>query len=120
MKALKKYNIEDGNFRTGEKGILVGREKQWKSRELKSMKLLYRRGFDKRKYRCGFSRTEMKSTKYASWKERLPKTTEKFAIDRMYADNNSLKIGDTLSSGDKTWKNCRADITVRLQCPLSE
>ena len=22
----------------------------------------------------------------------------------MYADNNSLKIGDTLSSGDKTWK----------------
>ena len=35
---------------------------------------------------------------------RLTKTTGEIAIDRMYADNNSLKIGDTLSSGDKTWK----------------
>ena len=33
----------------------------------------------------------------------LPLETGEIAIDRMYADNNSLKIGDTLDDGTKSW-----------------
>ncbi len=33
----------------------------------------------------------------------LPSETGEIAIDRMYADNNSLKTGDTLDDGTKSW-----------------
>ena len=33
----------------------------------------------------------------------LPEKTGEIAIDRMYADNNGLKVGDTLSDGKKDW-----------------
>ena len=33
----------------------------------------------------------------------LPSETGEIAIDRMYADNNSLKTGDTLDDGKKSW-----------------
>ena len=29
---------------------------------------------------------------------------QEIAIDRMYADNNNLSVGDTLRSGKRTWK----------------
>ena len=34
----------------------------------------------------------------------LPARRGEMAIDRMYADNNGLSVGDTLQSGKKTWK----------------
>ena len=34
----------------------------------------------------------------------MPKEIGEIAIDRMYADNNKLSVGDTLKSGKKTWK----------------
>ncbi|MFR4712245.1 MAG: hypothetical protein ACLUAL_11505 [Blautia wexlerae] len=36
----------------------------------------------------------------------FPKATGEIAIDRMYADNNELTVGDTLKSqsGKQTWK----------------
>ena len=34
----------------------------------------------------------------------LPVNTDEIAIDRMYADNNDLSVGDTLKVGDKAWK----------------
>mgnify|MGYP006874216043 FL=1 len=37
-------------------------------------------------------------------KGKMPKEIGEIAIDRMYADNNKLSVGDTLKSGKKTWK----------------
>lgn len=37
-------------------------------------------------------------------KGELPARTGEIAIDRMYADNNNLSVGDTLRSGKRTWK----------------
>ncbi len=34
---------------------------------------------------------------------RLPENGNEIVIDRMHADNNSLKIGDTVTSGSHTW-----------------
>ena len=37
-------------------------------------------------------------------KGEMPSGQGEIAIDRMYADNNSLKVGDTLIRGEKSWK----------------
>ena len=34
----------------------------------------------------------------------MPEKSDEIAIDRMYADNNGLSVGDTLQSVKKTWK----------------
>ena len=34
----------------------------------------------------------------------LPVQTDEIAIDRMYADNNGLKVGDTIQNDAKSWK----------------
>lgn len=34
----------------------------------------------------------------------FPKAANEIAIDRMYADNNKISIGDTLKSGTQSWK----------------
>ena len=36
-------------------------------------------------------------------KGKMPKKSGEIAVDRMYADNNSLKTGDTLDDGTKSW-----------------
>lgn len=36
----------------------------------------------------------------------LPKHTGEIAIDRMYAENNGIQIGDTLKSDQHSWKVC--------------
>lgn len=33
----------------------------------------------------------------------MPTGTDEIAIDRMYADNNGLTIGDRLESGARSW-----------------
>ena len=33
----------------------------------------------------------------------MPKRSNEIAIDRMYADNNTLSVGDTLTSDNQTW-----------------
>ena len=35
---------------------------------------------------------------------KLPEKAGEMAIDRMYADNNGISVGDTLKSGSKKWK----------------
>ena len=37
-------------------------------------------------------------------KGEMPSGQGEIAIDRMYADNNSLKVGDILTRGEKSWK----------------
>ena len=37
-------------------------------------------------------------------KGKLPEKTGEIAIDRMYADNNKLSVGDSLQSGKRKWK----------------
>ena len=35
---------------------------------------------------------------------KLPEKAGEMAIDRMYADNNKISVGDTLKSGSQKWK----------------
>lgn len=45
----------------------------------------------------------------------MPTGTDEIAIDRMYADNNGLTIGDRLESGARSWIITGLGGSARLQ-----
>mgnify|MGYP000031323346 FL=1 len=51
-----------------------------------------------------FFKNRQQVDKVCLMKGELPAGTGEIAIDRMYADNNNLSVGDTLRSGKRTWK----------------
>ena len=101
--SFEKYNIEDGNFRTGEK-VYRGQREAMEEQGIKIYENYYIEEALTNGSTMRFFKNRDEVDKVCIMEGRLPKTTGEIAIDRMYADNNSLKIGDTLSSGDKTWK----------------
>ena len=52
---------------------------------------------------CAFFKNRTEVDKVCLMDGELPSETGEIAIDRMYADNNSLKTGDTLDDGTKSW-----------------
>ena len=101
--SFEKYNIEDGNFRTGEK-VYRGQREAMEEQGIKIYENYYIEEALTNGSTMRFFKNRDEVDKVCIMEGRLPKITGEIAIDRMYADNNSLKIGDTLSSGDKTWK----------------
>ena len=59
---------------------------------------------------CDFFKTGQEINGVCLMQGEFPKATGEIAIDRMYADNNELKVGDTLKSqrGKQTWEGYRA------------
>ena len=98
--SFDKYNVEDGNFRTEEK--LTDAQKEWiEKKEVSVFENFYvEKGFDNGTTLRIFANRE-KVDKACVMEGRLPEGTYEIAIDRMYADNNNLSVGDTLiSDGD--------------------
>ena len=102
---FEKYNIENGNFRTNQQ-IYKSQKEEIQNLGIK----LYENFYIKEPLDNGSTmrffknRTEINGV--CLMKGELPKATGEIAIDRMYADNNDLKVGDTLKSqsGKQTWK----------------
>ena len=101
--SFDKYNIENGNFRTAEKIY----SSQWKDIEAAGVKL-YENYYIEEDLDNGstmrFFKNREKVNKVCLMKGEMPSGQGEIAIDRMYADNNSLKVGDTLVRGGKSWK----------------
>ena len=101
--SFDKYNIENGNFRTAEKIY----SSQWKGIEAAGVKL-YENYYIEEDLDNGstmrFFKNREKVNKVCLMKGEMPSGQGEIAIDRMYADNNSLKVGDTLIRGEKSWK----------------
>lgn len=98
-----KYNIEDGNFRTAEQVHKTQRE------EIEALGVkLYDNYYVEEPLDNGstmrFFKNRQQVDKVCLMKGELPAGTGEIAIDRMYADNNNLSVGDTLRSGKRTWK----------------
>lgn len=98
-----KYNIEDGNFRTAEQVHKTQRE------EIEALGVkLYDNYYVEEPLDNGstmrFFKNRQQVDKVCLMKGELPAETGEIAIDRMYADNNNLSVGDTLRSGKRTWK----------------
>ncbi|RGY92474.1 ABC transporter permease [Ruminococcus sp. AM58-7XD] len=101
--SFEKYNIEDGNLRTAEQIYKTQRE------EIEKLGIkLYENFYLEEPLDNGSTMRIFKNreevNKVCLMKGELPAKTGEIAIDRMYADNNSLSVGDTLQSGKKTWK----------------
>ena len=95
--SFEKYNIEDGNFRTEEK--LSDAQKEWIEKKGVSVyeNFYVEKDFDNdTKLRIFPDRKEI--DRVCVMEGRLPEELHEIAIDRMYADNNKLRIGDTLLS----------------------
>ena len=100
---FEKYNIEDGNFRTAEQVHKTQRE------EIEALGVkLYDNYYVEEPLDNGstmrFFKNRQQVDKVCLMKGELPSGTGEIAIDRMYADNNNLSVGDTLRSGKRTWK----------------
>lgn len=98
-----KYNIEDGNFRTAEQVHKTQRE------EIEALGVkLYDNYYVEEPLDNGstmrFFKNRQQVDKVCLMKGELPAGIGEIAIDRMYADNNNLSVGDTLRSGKRTWK----------------
>lgn len=96
-----KYNIEDGNFQT--------RKKMNKAQERSVQDLgitVYDNFYTERSLSNGTTlrvfenRSEVNTV--CLMKGKMPESSREIAIDRMYADNNDLKIGDTISEKSNT------------------
>ena len=100
---FEKYNIEDGNFRTAEQVHKTQRE------EIEALGVkLYDNYYVEEPLDNGstmrFFKNRQQVDKVCLMKGEMPSGQGEIAIDRMYADNNSLKVGDILTRGEKSWK----------------
>ena len=102
---FEKYNIENGNFRTNQQ-IYKSQKEEIQNLGIKLYENFYieeplDNGSTMRFFK---NRTEINGV--CLMQGELPKATGEIAIDRMYAYNNDLKVGDTLKSqsGKQTWK----------------
>lgn len=100
---FEKYNIEDGNFRV--KKELTSSQK----REITTNGVtLYENFYIEQAVDNGSTMRFFKNRKDVNrvclMKGTLPATSDEIAIDRMYADNNHISVGDVLTSGRKEWK----------------
>lgn len=99
---FEKYNIEDGNFRLAEKANKA---------QIKALQELGITLYDN----CYTEETLTNGSTLRIFPNReqvnliclmegsIPQKTGEIAIDRMYADNNNLHVGDTLCSQDHSW-----------------
>ena len=101
--SFEKYTIENGNFRTEEE--LTDAQKEWIEGRGVS---LYENFYIEKEFsndttiRIYSNREEIDMT--CVMEGRLPEDKNEIAIDRMYAENNGLLVGDELISEDVPYK----------------
>lgn len=100
---FEKYNIEDGNFRTADRIYRSQREDIEKLGIMLYENYYIEATLDNESTMRFFKNRE-EINKVCLMKGELPKAAGEVAIDRMYADNNQLAVGDTIISGERSWK----------------
>ena len=100
---VDKYNTENGHFRTSEKM----NDAQIQSIEENGIRIydnfyLEQDLTNDSTMRIFESRDQVNLA--CLMEGEFPKAANEIAIDRMYADNNKISIGDTLKSGTRSWK----------------
>lgn len=99
--SFDKYNIEDGNFE------LYAQANDALLEQLNGEKLTVYPNFYLERETAQVDSTlrifanREQVDKVCLMEGALPERTDEIAIDRMYADNNSLSVGDTLTVGEK-------------------
>lgn len=100
---FEKYNIEDGNFRV-KKELTSSQKKDISAHNVTLYQNFYIEQAVDNGSTLRFFKNRNDVNKVCLMKGRMPKESDEIAIDRMYADNNHISVGDTLTSGGKKWK----------------
>lgn len=100
---FEKYNIEDGNFRV-KKELTSFQKKEITANEVTLYKNFYIEQSVDNGSTLRFFKNRKDVNRVCLMKGKLPESTDEIAIDRMYADNNHISVGDVLTSGGKEWK----------------
>lgn len=100
--SFTKYNIEDGQFCT-EKKLNKAMEKSVEELGITIYETFYvdLKLINDNTMRIFKNRTEVDLV--CLMEGRFPETENEIAIDRMYADNNSLTVGDVIEGENSTW-----------------
>lgn len=100
---LEKYNVENGHFNL-QRALNRSRKKAVEQLGISVYEMFYteKEFTNATKLRIYADRTEVNTVCLMSGE--LPEAPDELAIDRMYADNNGLKPGDTLSDGTSTYR----------------
>lgn len=100
--SFEKYNIEDGNFRTA-KQINKAQKRAIEALDVTLYDNFYAEEqlTNDSKLRIFQNRTQV--NRVCLMEGDMPQRTGEIAIDRMYADNNGVSIGDTLESTSRLW-----------------
>ena len=102
--SFTKYNIEDGNFRTQKKM----NKAQWKSVEelgLRLYELFYREFALENGSTLRVFQNRDQVNLVCLMEGEFPQKPGEIAVDRMYADNNGLKVGDTIRTSSEDSQN---------------
>lgn len=100
---FEKYNIEDGNFRA-KKELTSSQKKDISTHNVTLYENFYIEQAVDNGSTMRFFKNRKDVNKVCLMKGTLPATSDEIAIDRMYADNNHISVGDVLTSGGKEWK----------------
>lgn len=98
-----KYNIEDGNFRV-KKELTSSQKKDISAHNVTLYENFYIEQAVDNGSTMRFFKNRKDVNRVCLMKGTLPATSDEIAIDRMYADNNHISVGDVLTSGRKEWK----------------
>lgn len=101
--SFEKYSIENGHFRT---------EKKMNNAQIQDIEdlgiKLYENYYVEEALTNGSTMRIFKNcdevNKVCLMKGKMPEKPGEIGIDRMYADNNNLSVGDEIESGGHTWK----------------
>lgn len=99
---FEKYNIEDGNFRV-KKELSSSQKKDISAHNVTLYENFYIEQAVDNGSTMRFFKNRKDVNRVCLMKGTLPATSDEIAIDRMYADNNHISVGDVLTSGGKRW-----------------
>lgn len=101
--SFEKYNIEDGHFETGH------RMNRAQTKAVSDLGIrLYENFYTERKLTNGstmrFYAMRDQVNKVCLMEGKFPEGKDEIAIDRMYADNNGLSVGDEISTSSRSFQ----------------
>ena len=99
---FEKYNIEDGNF-TSERRLNLNTKQQIESLGISLYDLFYTEKKTDEGATLRIFKDRDQVDRICIMEGKMPQKSGEIAIDRMFADNNKLSVGDRIDSEGKSW-----------------
>ncbi len=102
QEGFEKYNIEDGNF-TSERKLNANSKQQIEKLGVSIYDLFYTEKELDTGAKLRLFKDREQVDKICIMKGKMPEKEGEIAIDRMFADNNGLSVGEEIQSGERSW-----------------